>query len=316
MLASLNTLSIGIGVLGLAGLCFLVSVAWTRIDRSTAGLPESSASGGPRAGGSKTERTTLDQLIGNRVPMIEEQAHLPDRMDYFGPELGRKRMIIDPPHGVAGPHFAVAPAGARTGRSSREPVLAAAASPQQQGDNATSHTEARLTRAALQIRQLRRRRQQAAAIEPQEVTSNETAGNKTSGSSERTRQVARISNPCESPESTTASTVTSRPQHPGCSTAAGVLERGLLDRDWESIADHVPSGRTARKSVLSVPPFQMGRTTGRNATPPLETQRNETQPTQTDSALAEPRSDEPDASLQRVGLLERVLIAMERERRS
>jgi hypothetical protein len=236
-LQSMNALTIAIGVLALAGLCFMVSVVWTRIDRTTHASQESSPSGGTRVDKGKSERTTLDQLIGNRVPMIEEQVHLPDRMDYFGSELGRKRMIIDPPHATAGPHFALAADADHTERSSRERVPAAAAL-QQREARTSLQTEARLTRAALQIRKLRRRRPQPSAIEPHEIKPNESVG-------------------IETP---------------------------------------------------------------RNDTQRIETETHETQwimtqPRKAQSAITVPKSDELETSLPRVGLLERVLIAMEREKR-
>jgi hypothetical protein len=98
----MNTATIVLGVLLLAGVCLGVSVLWTRIDRSAQSLQQDL----PRRGLEPSERPPLERLIENSIPLVEEQVQPPDRLDYHGPERGRRRLMIDQPQPLAGPHFA------------------------------------------------------------------------------------------------------------------------------------------------------------------------------------------------------------------
>ncbi len=108
-LAALDTPTIVIGVLALAALCFAVSIAWTRIDRTAETLEEPPHEGRVETAHAPSHRQVLERLINNELPMIEEPAQLPDRMDYHGEELGRRRLMLDDPHELMGPHFVVEP---------------------------------------------------------------------------------------------------------------------------------------------------------------------------------------------------------------
>lgn len=105
--SGLNPWVIAVGVLGLAVMCFGVSVLWSRIDRAAQSLQQPIPSV-QAAADTVSRRRILNRLISNNLPIIEEYAQLPERMDYHGEELGRRRMMLDQPHDLAGPHFAVA----------------------------------------------------------------------------------------------------------------------------------------------------------------------------------------------------------------
>ncbi|MCA9073395.1 MAG: hypothetical protein KDA93_00075 [Planctomycetaceae bacterium] len=103
-LRSLNTASIALAVLVLAAMCFVVSIIWSRIDRTAQTMQQEL----PRRDKADTNgrRKTLDRLIENELPIIEERAVLIKQTDYHGKEVGKKRLMIDPAHSLAGPHFA------------------------------------------------------------------------------------------------------------------------------------------------------------------------------------------------------------------
>ncbi|MGD9858398.1 MAG: hypothetical protein AB7U20_25940 [Planctomycetaceae bacterium] len=119
--AVLNPLALAVGVLALAAMCFAVSVIWSRFDRAAQSLQQP-ISALRSAADAPASRRILDRLISNNLPIIEEHAQLPDRMDYHGEELGRRRLMLDQPHGLAGPHFAVS---ADAGGPDQESGLAA-----------------------------------------------------------------------------------------------------------------------------------------------------------------------------------------------
>ncbi len=104
-LAAVGTPTIVIGVLALAAMCFAVSIAWTRIDRTAQTFAEPIQANGDETASAPSRRQVLERLINNDLPMIEEPAQLPDRMDYHGEELGRRRLMLDDPHELMGPHF-------------------------------------------------------------------------------------------------------------------------------------------------------------------------------------------------------------------
>src|SRR5690606_21190513 len=50
---------------------------------------------------------TLNRLINNELPIIEEPTLLPDRAGFHGEAVGRRRLRIDAEQTLSGPHFAV-----------------------------------------------------------------------------------------------------------------------------------------------------------------------------------------------------------------
>ncbi len=56
----------------------------------------------------ESDPQTLQRLILNRVPIVEESPELPKCHQLHGPALGNRRMVVHEAHeGVAGPHFTV-----------------------------------------------------------------------------------------------------------------------------------------------------------------------------------------------------------------
>lgn len=121
---------VGIGVLVVAVLCVVASLFWFRIDENsgrtgTKQAHESTST--PPTGG----RRTLNRLIANSLPVIEEQISLPERVAFHGEAVGRRRIRIDAQHDAAGPHFSsaadaqhapVVPAGAAMDDHGGEPA--------------------------------------------------------------------------------------------------------------------------------------------------------------------------------------------------
>jgi hypothetical protein len=100
---------LGLSVLLLGAICFAVSLLWFRLEDAT-GLPPAHGSemGEESSRRSLSSRSTLDRLIENRLPIIEEVSLLPEDVEYHGEAVGKARIRLDASHPLAGPHFAVA----------------------------------------------------------------------------------------------------------------------------------------------------------------------------------------------------------------
>ncbi len=129
-LAALGTPAIVIGVLALAAMCFAVSVAWTRVDRAAQTDAEPIHTSGDEVVSAPSRRQVLERLINNDLPMIEEPAQLPDRMDYHGEELGRRRLMLDDSHELMGPHFMAETEVAESNEASARSAVPKAGAPQ------------------------------------------------------------------------------------------------------------------------------------------------------------------------------------------
>ncbi len=116
-LRSLNTASIALAVLVLAAMCFAVSVIWSRIDRTAQELQQKIPPAD--ASGNTGRHHALDRLIENAMPIVEERTPLPERMSYHGQEVGKRKLVIDQPHAIAGPHYSVSASTDESGTSER-----------------------------------------------------------------------------------------------------------------------------------------------------------------------------------------------------
>ena len=98
---------LGITVLAVALLCFLGSLLWSKLDESSGRMqaeqemPAESEESPILPSGSQM----LNRLLANRIPMIEEEVTLPERLSFHGEVVGRRRLRIDARHDVARPHF-------------------------------------------------------------------------------------------------------------------------------------------------------------------------------------------------------------------
>src|SRR5690606_9438314 len=104
----MRALTVGLTVLGTALICFAASLLWSRLDDST-GLPGTAAGRSSELLPihSQTERrSTLERLINNTLPIIEEPTLLPEGTDFHGEAVGRRRLRIDAEQNLSGPHFA------------------------------------------------------------------------------------------------------------------------------------------------------------------------------------------------------------------
>ncbi len=102
--SSVNRLAAG--VLTLSLVCFAISLIWSRLDRepTTVGAELSQS----RNGSPPATRQSLDELIENRMPLLEEETRLPEGLAYFGQAIGRRRLILNQREALAGPHYAAA----------------------------------------------------------------------------------------------------------------------------------------------------------------------------------------------------------------
>ncbi len=145
---SLNTASIALAVLVLAALCFVVSIIWSRIDRTAQELQQEL----PTANASTNtgRHQALDRLIENAMPIVEEQTLLPERMSYHGKEVGKRKLVIDQAHALTGPHYAVSAASAEETKSARTTVRSRSQS------SSGAAVESRLDQAVQHVRKFRR----------------------------------------------------------------------------------------------------------------------------------------------------------------
>jgi hypothetical protein len=103
-----RVLPVGITVLATVLVCFAASLLWSRLGDST-GLPGKALGDGtePSTFCAPPQRSgTLQRLINNALPIIEEPTLLPERADFHGEAVGRRRMRIDAEQNLSGPHFA------------------------------------------------------------------------------------------------------------------------------------------------------------------------------------------------------------------
>lgn len=101
--------TLGITVLATALLCFIAALVWSRLDDST-GLPQTPLVQNqeqPQVPDHSLaeQRRTLNRLINNTLPLIEETAVPPAHADYHGEAVGRRRLRIDAGQNLSGPHF-------------------------------------------------------------------------------------------------------------------------------------------------------------------------------------------------------------------
>jgi hypothetical protein len=104
----MRAVTLGITVLATALICLAASLLWSRLEDST-GLPGNVTghSNEPLPIHSRTEdRSTLQRLINNALPIIEEPTLLPEGADFHGEAVGRRRLRIDAEQSLSGPHFA------------------------------------------------------------------------------------------------------------------------------------------------------------------------------------------------------------------
>jgi hypothetical protein len=103
-----RTLPLGITVLATILVCFAASLLWARLGDST-GLPGTTTGLGSEElplHAPPERRGTLQRLINNALPIIEEPTLLPDRADFHGEAVGRRRLRLDAEQNLSGPHFA------------------------------------------------------------------------------------------------------------------------------------------------------------------------------------------------------------------
>ncbi len=144
---SLSTASIALAVLVLAAMCFVVSVIWSRIDRTAQSLQQDLPL--PDVPNQADQSRTLDRLIENNLPIIEERAPLLQQSDYQGKEVGKRRLMIDQLHSLAGPHFSVNASVEQESAGSRPKVR------RRSNLEASQGVESRLDRAVEHVRTFR-----------------------------------------------------------------------------------------------------------------------------------------------------------------
>ncbi|MEZ6053491.1 MAG: hypothetical protein R3C02_19215 [Planctomycetaceae bacterium] len=145
---SLNTASIALAVLVLAAMCFAVSVVWSRIDRTAQSLQQRAPS--VEKSNEVSQRRTLDRLIENNLPIIEERGPFLKPSDFHGKEVGKRRLMIDEPHALAGPHFALNASKEQKTSESRSKVK------RRSEHTETGDVESRLERVVEHVRMFRR----------------------------------------------------------------------------------------------------------------------------------------------------------------
>ncbi len=92
-------------VLALSLLCFAVSLIWSRYDREpTTAIGMGAATHDLH---SPSTRNELDELIENRIPLVEEETRLPEGLSYCGQAIGRRRLILNQRETLAGPHISL-----------------------------------------------------------------------------------------------------------------------------------------------------------------------------------------------------------------
>lgn len=132
-----------LGTLVTTALCLTATWLWAR-ERRRQGLAAAApaVSGGAPLPPPPRFHSGLQDLVAQRLPLVEEPTLPEPGVRLYGPLVGHRRVYLDPPHASgAGPHFATAAGGARppsaeriakhirAARRGRETVGAAPASP-------------------------------------------------------------------------------------------------------------------------------------------------------------------------------------------
>ncbi|MBX3443620.1 MAG: hypothetical protein KF774_14530 [Planctomyces sp.] len=92
--------SLGMAIAGV----WLVSLVRLRVPRRAAGKPAEDRDIVAETAAADAE--AFEDLVDNRLPIIEEPLQLPERLQFYGKAVGQARLIVHAAQPLAGPHFA------------------------------------------------------------------------------------------------------------------------------------------------------------------------------------------------------------------